>query len=244
MNPRFSLVIPAFNEERFLPRLLDSVDEARQAYRRGPDAVEVVVADNCSTDRTATLAREWGCRVVRVEKRVIGAARNAGARAAQGDVLCFVDADARMHPRTFEAIERTLDTGRFVAGATGVRLDRWSPGIALTYLMFVPFVLLTGMDTGVVFCRREDFESVGGYDETRLYAEDVAFLLALRRLGRKRGQRLARVTSAKALASTRKFDEFGDWHYLTIMPRMALRLLRDPAAGPDFAQRYWYRPKR
>ncbi len=50
---RISLVIPAWNEERYLPRLLDSVDAARARYRGGADRIEVIVADNASTDRTA-----------------------------------------------------------------------------------------------------------------------------------------------------------------------------------------------
>ena len=55
-NPRISLVIPAFNEEAFLPVLLDSVDHARGRYARGGDAIQIVVADNASTDDTAAIA--------------------------------------------------------------------------------------------------------------------------------------------------------------------------------------------
>ena len=54
---RFSLIIPAFNEEAYLPRLLDTVDVARARYEGGPGAIEVVVADNASTDATAAVAR-------------------------------------------------------------------------------------------------------------------------------------------------------------------------------------------
>ena len=70
-DPRLSLVIPAYNEEAYLAALLDSVDLARERYRGGPDAIEVILADNASTDRTATMARARGCHVVSVEKRVI-----------------------------------------------------------------------------------------------------------------------------------------------------------------------------
>lgn len=82
--PRFSLVIPAFNEARYLPRLLDSVDQARHAYRGGPAEVEVIVADNMSTDDTAAIAAARGCKVTSVTKRVIGAVRNGGAAVATG----------------------------------------------------------------------------------------------------------------------------------------------------------------
>ncbi len=49
----FSLVIPARNEEAYLPRLLETVQEARSRYVRAGKAVEVIVADNASTDSTA-----------------------------------------------------------------------------------------------------------------------------------------------------------------------------------------------
>jgi glycosyltransferase involved in cell wall biosynthesis len=242
--PRLSLVVPAFNEELYLPRLLDSVDAARATHPAGAGAVEVIVADNASTDRTAELAAARGCRVARVERRAIAAARNGGAALARGEILAFTDADGRIHPRTFAAIEAAVASGRAVAGATGVTLDRWSAGIALSWAALVPMVWLTGMDTGVVFCRRADFDAVGGYDERRLYAEDVAFLWALRRHGRRDGRRLVRLRGVKAIASTRKFDEHGDWHYFRQMPPLAWRMLFRRSATTEFALRYWYRPRR
>ena len=241
MNPRYSLIVPAYNEERLLSRLLDSVDIAREAYGGGGE-VEVIVADNNSTDRTASIAAARGCKVVTVEKRVIAAARNGGARVARGEILTFIDADSQVHPRTFAEIDAALATGRAVGGATGVTLERWSVGIAVTWLIMMPMVLVTGMDTGVVFCRRPDFEAMGGYDENVLIAEDVAFLQALKRLGKPRGQRLTRATRAKAVASTRKFDEFGDWHFFALFVTGVRYLLTRDITG--FADRYWYKPKR
>jgi glycosyltransferase involved in cell wall biosynthesis len=241
MPPRYSVVIPAYNEEKLLPRLLDSLDVARAAY--GPaDAVEVIVADNMSTDRTAQYAAARGCNVIKVEKRVIAAVRNGGARAARGDILAFVDADSQVHPRTFIEIDRALATGRVVGGATGARLERMSLGIAMVYLTLVPVAWTTGIDTGVVFVRRKDFEELAGYDETRLVAEDIAFLLALKELGRARGQRLRRVTNAKVIVSTRKFDEFGDWHYWALLSEGIRHLLK--AKPTAFTDKYWYKPKR
>ncbi len=241
-SPRISLVIPAYNEIAALPGLLDSVDRARAAFRDGPSAVEVVVADNSSGDGTGDLARDRDCLVVSVLKGSIAAARNAGARAAGGEILAFVDADSLIHQRTFDAVTESFTTGRYVAGSTGVTPDRWSPGIAVTYAIFLPLVWLTRMDTGVVFCGRADFTTVAGYDEDRYFAEDVAFLWALKRRGQSRGQRLVRLRGVKAISSTRKFDQFGDWHYLTRMPRMGMAALRSKQL-PDFARRYWYGPR-
>lgn len=239
---RLSLVIPAYNEAALLPRLLDSIELARGRWR--PGAVEILVADNGSTDATAQIAAARGCRVVAVEQRCIAAARNGGAAAATGEWLGFVDADSMIRPETFAAIEQALSDSAVVGGATGVTMERWSPGIALTYAAMLPMVWLTGMDTGVVFCRRADFEALGGYDEARLIAEDVDFLWRLKRLGRARGQSLRRLREVKAITSTRKFDRYGDWHYFTCMPVEAVRLLRHGrGALTGFAQRYWYQDR-
>jgi glycosyltransferase involved in cell wall biosynthesis len=241
---QFSLVIPARNEAAYLPRLLDTVTAARSRYHRGADAVEVIVADNCSTDDTAEIARQHGCRVVRVERRVIGAVRNGGARAARGEVLAFVDADSRIHPETFNAVEDVLGRPRIIAGATGVVFERMSLGIALSGIVFLPLVWLTGFDVGVVFCRTVDFATIGGYREDVLFAEDIHLLMALRRLGRARGQRLGRARAARAIASTRKFDRYGDWHYFRIIWRGGLALLNGSHAADDMAREYWYSDRR
>jgi glycosyltransferase involved in cell wall biosynthesis len=239
MIPRFSLVVPAHNEAAFLPDLLDSVDLAIQRFV-GSAPIEVVVVDNGSTDATAEIAASRGCRLVRENKRVIAAARNRGAREARGAVLAFTDADAVIHPGTFNAIDRTLATGRFIAGATGVKLERMSLGIAAAYMIMVPMVWVTGMDTGVVFCRRKDFLTVGGYNENRLFAEDVQFLLDMKRLGRQRGQKLARVTSVKSVSSTRKFDQYGEWHYVAMLFRFGFWYFFAPHRMERFARQYWY----
>ncbi|HKQ62752.1 MAG TPA: glycosyltransferase, partial [Candidatus Polarisedimenticolaceae bacterium] len=69
--PRISVVIPAYNEARYLPRLLDSIAAAGRSYARGAEAIEVIVADNASTDATAAVAAERGARVVPVARRSI-----------------------------------------------------------------------------------------------------------------------------------------------------------------------------
>jgi len=244
-TPRLSLIVPAWNEERYLPALLDSIDAARRATTV---ALEVIVSDNASTDGTAALAAARGCRVVFSEKRVIGAVRNAGAAAARGDTLAFIDADSRIHPRTFAVIEQAMARLDVIAGATGVVFDRRSLGIGATYALGATLAWMSGLDAGVVFCRRGDFAAIGGYSEERLFAEDVELLLDLKRIGRGRGQRLARPRGAKAITSTRKFDRHGDWHVFHLTARtlaaMVLQpLLRRRSRGQvvrDVARRYWY----
>jgi glycosyltransferase involved in cell wall biosynthesis len=244
MQPRISLVVPAFEEERLLPRLLDSVDAASRRFSADAAAVETIVVDNLSCDATARIAAERGCRVLSCPVRSIAAVRNAGAAAARAPWLAFVDADSQLHADTFGLIAAALDDPAVVGGATGIRLERRSPGILVTYAMVLPMVTLLGLDTGVVFCRAADFAAVGRFDESRLLAEDVAFQLALKKLGRSRGQRFLRATAAPALLSTRKFDEHGDWHYFTSMPQALAAALFGGAALTRLARRFWYMDRR
>ncbi len=241
---RFSVIIPAYNEEHYLPRLLKSIEVARENFPGGRDHIEVIVADNDSTDRTSEVANAHGARVVHVAKRRIAAARNGAARAATGEILCFIDADSAVHPRTFNLIDEAMKTERYIWGVTGATMERMSLPLFITYWMFLPMVLTTGLDIGLSFCRREDFEAVGGYDEKRLYAEDVTFPWALKRLGRARRQRTVRLPKIKALASTRKFDQFGDWHYFWMMGHAIKSLVTWNWQDEKLAERYWYKSGR
>jgi glycosyltransferase involved in cell wall biosynthesis len=241
MALELSVVIPAYNEHELLPRLLATLDIARSRYRGGGAAIEVIVADNDSSDDTADIAQRAGCRVVRTAKRCIAAARNGGAAAAAAKVLCFVDADSIVHPETFNVIAEGFGD-RAIAGTTGVHPERWSLGLRVTFAAMLPVIWATNIDAGVVFCRRADFEAIGGYNEDRQFAEDVEFLLALRSLGRRRSprQRLVRLKGAKTLTSTRKYDKHGEWHFLVEAARHAVLMHLRPSATAAFAQQYWY----
>ena len=239
MRPQYSLVIPAYNEEDYLPRLLDSVDAARRRFHGGPDAIEVIVADNASTDATATIAEKRGCRVASVEKRVIAAARNGGAAIAEGEVLCFVDADSQIHEDTFNAIDALMQTGHYAGGATDWRPERTSPGIRCTELFVRTMLSLLRVSAGTIFCQGDIFREIGGYNEERRYAEDMEFFMSMRRLGAKRGLKTALKTDGPTIFSTRKFDRHGDWHMLWILWWIPLRY----GSMKNLVQAYWYDDK-
>lgn len=236
-TPLLSLVIPAYNEADHLPQLLQSLVPARRQLGK---ALEIIVADNASTDATAALARAAGARVAEVPTRAISAARNGGAAVARGETLAFVDADSAVHPRALQEIVARARDPKVVGGATGVVMERWSPGIAVAYASFLPLVWFTGFDGGVVFCRRSDFEALGGYDESRLVAEDIQFVMRLKQLGSRRGQRFVRLRGVKTMTSTRKFDHHGDWHYLRALAGMGWSALFDRPGFERKVRDYWY----
>src|SRR5438128_9564544 len=144
---KFSVIIPAHNEEKYLPRLLDSIEVARSNYSAGAKEIEVIVANNQSTDRTAEVALAHGARVVNVERRRIAAARNGGARAAAGEILCFIDADSAVHPQTFDAIDRTMTSGRYVWRLRGAVLERTCFASLIAYVIILLMVVLFGADS-------------------------------------------------------------------------------------------------
>src|SRR6476469_10360130 len=85
-----SFIVPAYNEEHELPRTLASI---RMAAEASGQSFEIIVVDDASNDATPEIARQGGATVVPVHYRQIAAVRNAGAKAARGDVFFFVDAD-------------------------------------------------------------------------------------------------------------------------------------------------------
>jgi dolichol-phosphate mannosyltransferase len=107
-----SVVIPAYNEERFIGRLLEqiaAVDLAPLGF-----AKEVIVIDDCSEDRTAAIASAVdGVRVIRMERNGgKGRAVRAGIAAATGDLLIIQDADLEYDPRDYAPMLRALLDGR------------------------------------------------------------------------------------------------------------------------------------
>jgi glycosyltransferase involved in cell wall biosynthesis len=87
-RPSYSVVIPARNAARALPRVLAAL------AAQDPAPLEVIVVDDASTDSTAAVAEAGGARVIRTERRYAGGARNVGWKAARGDVVVFLDSDA------------------------------------------------------------------------------------------------------------------------------------------------------
>jgi glycosyltransferase involved in cell wall biosynthesis len=231
-------MVPAYNEESYLPALLESV-RASIAEWAHTAAVEVIVANNSSTDRTVEIAVNAGVTVVNVPGRGIGAARNGGAAAARGEILCFVDADSRIHPLTFRAIAAAMESPGVGGGSTGVRPEHWSTPLRLMDAMTFPFRLL-GIDSGVVFCRRTDFAAICGYRSDFLVAEDIDFMWRLRRHVRSQRKRLVRLSNVEAITSTRKFDKHGHWRFMAALARLGLHRVFSPQRFDREVRRYWY----
>ena len=237
-----SIIIPARNEEAELPATLRAAFDALAANGLPPD---VTVVDDASTDRTAQIAADAGAAVVPVSLQNIAAVRNAGAAAAGGDLLVFVDADTHLPAETLAAILEAVARGVVGGGAT-LRWDR-PPNVASRFCSWVFLLVwqkLLGLATGcLMFARRSDFEAVGGFDETYFAAEERFLTQALRRRGP------FEIVSPPVVTSARKMRLFSTGRLIAIaVPalffgrhrlkrRRGLELLynapREVAAAPD-----------
>jgi glycosyltransferase involved in cell wall biosynthesis len=229
-----SFVIPAHNEERLLGRTLSALGDAVRALGQ---PVEVVVVDDASTDRTASVAQEHGARVIQVTHRQIAATRNAGARESNGEMLVFVDADTLVSEAVVIAAVEAMLRGA-VGGGCAFRFDGRVPlyGRVLAAVA-VPLYRSLGLASGCfLFCTRDAFCAAGGFDEGLFAAEEAAMSRALRRQGRFVVLREAVTTSG------RKFRAHSGREVLGLLARLAL-------AGPKSVRRrkgldVWYGERR
>lgn len=181
-HPVVSFIVPAYNEETLLGRTLDALKAVGASLRQSH---EIVVSDDASTDRTASVAAEHGARVVACRHRQIAATRNSGARAARGEQFVFVDADTTVTHQAVHAAIAAL-RGGYVGGGAAVRFDDPVPFYAKLLLpLLVRTFRAAGWATGCfLFCTRTAFEAVGGFDETLYGAEEIVISRALGREGR------------------------------------------------------------
>ncbi len=239
---KLSVIIPARDEEKYIGKCLDSIRRATKP--QGLD-VEVIVVLNRCADSTEQIAREWGARIVNEDAKNLARIRNRGAAAASGDIIVTIDADSWMSENMLTEIVRALDSRRHIGGGVRVIPERLSPGIRATMLFLEVTMFLTGLAGGLYWCRREDFEAVGGFNEDLAVAEDLDFAKRLRGYGKSRGLKFTTLRKAYIVTSCRKFDRFGDWIVFKIMlfdGKEVMQGLR--GKNQSFANRYFYDFKR
>ncbi len=216
-----SFIVPAWNEESVLGQTIDAI---KNSARQLPLTREIIVVDDSSTDQTADIAVEHGARVVRVQHRQIAATRNAGALQAHGDVLFFVDADTLINEAVVKAAIESVQSGA-VGGGCRFRFDGRIPLYArlLEAVMF-EFSQVAGLAAGCfLFCTREAFERVNGFDAQLYAAEEIEMSRALRRLGKFVILRETAVTSGRKLRTCSVREIFTPLFRLVFQGRHFLR---------------------
>jgi len=203
---KVSIIIPALNEETALPHLLDSLkDQDFTDY-------EVIIADAHSTDRTREIAASHGCIVV--DGGLPAAGRNAGAKAASGDILFFLDADVILPPGFISNVynemqDRYLDLATCeIRPLSDYRIDR-----VIHRMMNLAVLLNLWLDPKAfgfcIFVTKRLFNRIGGFDETIYVAEDNDFV---KRASEYRTLRY--LNSACIMVSIRRFEKEGRLTYM------------------------------
>ncbi len=212
----YSIIIPAYNEEQWLPLTLSAL---HQAMLKIPLHGELIVVDNNSSDSTAVLAAEHGARVVFEGYNQISRARNAGARVARGHYLVFVDADTLISPELLTTALQNLETGECCGGGATVAFDTplsaaGRVGLGIWNTLSRGLRLAAGC---FVYCRREAFEEVGGFSESVYASEEIWLSRRLRRWGNERGQAFFLINRYPAQSSGRKLEWFGTWQQALLL---------------------------
>ena len=178
---KISIVIPTWNEETWLPRLLESLKPIASVD-------EIIIADNNSIDHTVALAKRYDCKIVQGGKPAQG--RNAGGRAAKNDLIIFIDADAIVTPPVIEALEKIFSDPKVIGAHFSIQPITSDKFIIVCYwLMNLYFYTLLKLGVaqgigGFIAVRKSAFEKVGGFDETLEAAEDTDFHRRLGKVGK------------------------------------------------------------
>ena len=221
---KISIVIPAFNEEKLLSATLAAVGSARAAFStRGWDS-EIIVCDNNSTDRTADIARLCGAAVVFEPVNQIGRARNAGAAAATGDWLVFVDADSTPSLGLFADTAAAIATGRVLAGGSTLRTDApnwWYSFFANLWCCWSRFA--KHMAGSFIFVETAAFREIGGFSNQFFAAEELDLAVRLKRLAKQRGQCVVILHRHPLLTSARKATLYSFSETLRFLVKTVLR---------------------
>lgn len=198
MSCVFSVIIPTYNRAATLPRAVASV----LAQTCGD--FELIVVDDGSTDDTPALVAaitDGRVRCIRQENRGVSAARNAGARAANGRYLAFLDSDDAALPHWLERLAAALDAPQTGIAYCGVTLQ---PENGADPIVLLPSNPESNPDRGqaggsdlflsLAFAlRRPVFDAVGGYNEALHYSENTELHWRLQDYCREAGWRCAYV---------------------------------------------------
>ena len=205
----YSIIIPAYNEEKLLPKTLSVINDVMgEIDYRG----EVVLTDNNSTDRTAEIAKEFGARVIFESFQQISRSRNVSGHAAKGKYLIFIDADTLVNKELIQKSLDLMDSGQVAAGGTMVEFINTDPSfnkyIAWWNIIAKTLKIACG---AYMFCTKADFETVGGFNEKVYASEEIWFCRKLKKLARKRKQKYV-ILDIPIKTSARKIEWYSPFY--------------------------------
>ena len=199
---KISIIIPTYNEEEYLPKLLESIKS--QDFTD----YEIIVADAQSDDNTRNIAKEYGCVVV--EGGLPGPGRNRGAEVAQGEILLFLDSDLELTENYLSNVIEEFeseDLGIAITQMTPLsekKRDKYLHDLANWFMIAVENIKPHGAGCYGIISKKELHDEVDGFDENLSFGEDTDYI-----------ERVAEISEFKVLrnarigVSTRRLEEEG-----------------------------------
>ncbi len=234
-----SVIIPAFNEEKYLGEKLKSVQQALELLPKVAGVLaEIIVVDNISTDLTVEVALSFGAHVVNETKHNIASVRNAGARFAKHDILVFIDADTLVPPGLLFSINQLMADSTCFGGAVDTDFRTAKPVLKIYFQLWRMAGKLTGMAQGATqFCRKGVFSSLSGYDESLFMGEDIDFYWRLKDFAKRQNGSVCFIEELKVIPSARRFEQWPLWRTLVCTHPLYIFPLR----RREWAWRGWYK---
>jgi glycosyltransferase involved in cell wall biosynthesis len=203
-----SIIIPALNEERYLPLLLESIKKQDFSSVKGTK-YEIILADAGSSDKTVEIARKYGCIIAAGGLPAKG--RNKGSEIARGDLLFFLDSDTVLPDNFFNKALAEFN-GRNLQMASFCLIPLPKSRVSSFFLNIFynqPIVLLESAlphaATGI-FVKKNLFEKLGGFDEDVKLAEDHYLARRAKKLFK---ARFGIIKSTEIFVSDRRFKTDG-----------------------------------
>lgn len=216
--PRISVVIPAYNEEQFLPAALEAISNQAGLKR---DEYEVIVVDNNCTDRTAEIAKTMGATVVKESRAGVGYARAAGFAAAQAPFIATTDADSAVPKGWLKAILQAFKDEKVVAVGGPVTYDIDDQLMHAVVNRSIPYLHeidrlihadkyhLIGANMAV---RRSAFQEIGGWHAKLSLGEDMDLSHRIAKVGT-----IVFLPDNRVLTSDRRFQAVGPQQLITYL---------------------------
>jgi glycosyltransferase involved in cell wall biosynthesis len=177
-----SVIIPAYNEESYIGETLESVkNQDHENY-------EIIVIDNCSTDRTAKISERFTNNVL-IMKSNVAKARNIGAMKAKGEILLFLDADTTLERNFLRDVADRFENSDIISlypyiktkGRAGDKVAYFLSFQLIWLLSIIGFPLFPTM---CVAYRKKEFEVAGGFEEKYITAEDIVLTRRIKEYGK------------------------------------------------------------
>lgn len=232
---RLSVVVPAYNEEKYLAGCLQSL------RAQGECDFELIVVDNNSEDNTAEIARTYADQVLHeTEGQGYHYAARCGVAHARGEIVTICDADTRYPPEwTATILAEFTEQDSGIYGSVDFHDGPWLYRVLIRFFCFDIFMRLMrfiGIDVcnGFNFAfRRSLYEEVGGYDAD-LYDKVGLDIHLGRRLRAIKPLRF--VPRMRAITSMRRILDHGLWHFMSVNLLMYLAFLRGGETRTSYAQ--------